>query len=135
MKIFLDVNVILDLLEERDPFVDDAVWIFNRLEENKDQGYASALSFPILFYLLSRNHRREKAKNILQEIRTVLDVTQINQRIIDRALAAEIADYEDGVQYFSALDSEAEAFISRNLQDFPESDLLMFSPRDYRAFC
>lgn len=135
MKVFLDINVILDLMENREPFVSDAVYIFNRLEGKVDSGFCCALSFPILFYLLRQDHGSGDAVRLLNDLRTVLRVGSVDEAVADRALAADFSDYEDAIQYYAALAAGAEVFITRNLKVYPKNGMMMFSPSEYRAYC
>lgn len=134
MKLFLDVNVVLDVLNDREPHAEDSAYVLQRVEQEQDEGLLCALTFPILDYLLTRNLPQSEARALLRDLRTFLDVAPVDDRVVDRALNSDIQNYEDAVQYYSAIDAGAEALITRNLNDFPAGELNLFTPEEYRVF-
>ena len=132
MKALLcDINVILDIFLTREPFYRASAKLFQFVEEGKIKGYLCALSFPIIDCLLSRELSRDESRRILEKLRIVFDVAKVDARNIDLALASNFKDFEDAVQYYSAMDCEVDCIISRNKKDFPEKGLPVFTPNEF----
>lgn len=133
MKLLIDINIILDIFLKREPFFISAAHLFQLLEENKFEGFLSALSFPIIFYLLSKELSKEKAVKILEKIRIVLKIAPVNEKIIDLSLAADFVDFEDAIQYYSAIEIGVDYIITRDKVGFKESKLSSLAPDEFLA--
>ncbi len=112
-SVLFDINVILGIFLKREPHYIPAARLFSLIEEKKLQGYLSAQSFPTLFYLLSKELKRDKAMRVLEKIRIVFRVAAVDGKVIDLSLASNFKDFEDAVQYYSALHVRADCLITR----------------------
>lgn len=127
-KIFADTNVVIDLLEKRDPFYEDAVRLFTMAYKGELEVYVSGCTFATASYLL-RKHSPEEIKKLLNNFRQLARVSPIDESVIDRALVSTFDDYEDAVQYYSAVAVRAETIVTRNEKDFiGYSELPVISP-------
>lgn len=133
MKVLLDVNLVLDVLIEREPFYGDSSAVFQRVEEGDDEGYLSALTFPILFYLMSKTMNQTRATHILQDLRTVFHVAPVGAEVVDRALSSGFNDFEDAIQYHSALEVDGDYVLTRNKGDFIDTDIPVLRPEEFLA--
>lgn len=134
-SLFLDINVILDIFLNRKPYYDASAGIFNLIERKSFAGYLCALSFPTLYFLLSKELNRENVIRILEKIRIVLRVANVSEKTIDSALSSGIRDFEDAIQYYSAIEVSSDFLITRNKQDFPQtqSRIPIFTPDEFLA--
>lgn len=132
-SVFCDINIFLDIFLERQPFYDNAAAIFKEVEEGKLEGYISALSFPILNYLLFKQTSREKAVKVLEKIRIVFKVAPVDERTVDLALASDFKDFEDAIQYYCAANAKAGCLITRNKSDYCEDILPVLLPEEFLA--
>jgi predicted nucleic acid-binding protein len=132
-SVLCDINVILDIFLKRDPFYAPAARLFTLIEEKKLHGYLSAQSFPTLFYILSKELKREKAVRILEKVRIVFRVAAVDERVIDLSLASTFKDFEDAVQYYSALHVRADFLITRNKSDYRVDRLPVMTPEEFLA--
>ena len=132
-SVLCDINVILDIFLKRDPHYTAAARLFGLIEEKKLQGYLSAQSFPTMFYLLSRELKREKAMRVLEKLRIVFRVAAVDEKVIDLSLASTFKDFEDAVQYYSALHVRADYLITRNKADFRSDRLPVMTPEEFLA--
>lgn len=131
--IFCDINFILDIFLKREPFYYSAARVFKKIEEKELKGYLCALSFPTLFYLLSKHLKREKVREILERLRIVFNVAVVNDEVIDLSLTADFNDFEDAIQYYSAIKAKTDCIITRNKRDYLEKKMPIFTPEEFLA--
>ena len=129
-KVFLDTNVVIDLLDKREPFYREAVSLFTLAYNKKITLYISALTFATASYLL-RKHGKTEMRLLLDNLRKLSKITAIGEKEIDDALASTFDDYEDALQYYSALHKEVEAIITRNKKDFNSSKIPVLTPTEF----
>ena len=130
-KVFVDTDIIYDLLAKRDPFYLAAARLFTLADEGKIQIFISALSLPNIHYLLSKEKSEEEAKQILRKLKVLVHVTPLDAKIIDLALNSEFSDFEDAIQYFSASQNEVELLVTRNLKDYKKAQIPVLTALDF----
>jgi predicted nucleic acid-binding protein len=130
-KVFVDTDIIYDLLGKRDPFYFPAAQLFTLADEGKIQIFISALSLANLHYLISKQRSGEEAKEILRKFKVLVRVAPLNDKIIDLALNSDFPDFEDAIQYYSALQNEIEVLLTRNLKDFRKAQITVLTARDF----
>lgn len=131
--VFCDINFILDIFLKREPFYYSASKLFKKIEDKKLKGCLCALSFPTLFYLLSKELSREKAIKTLEKIRIVFSGATVDQKVIDLSLASDFKDFEDAVQYYSAVQVKADCLITRNKDDYIDNKIPTLTPEEFLA--
>ena len=124
MKHYLvDTNVVIDMLLDRED-AEAACAVFDGAERGEYVLHICALSFTTMYYSLRKILTRERRISALSQLREVLKVAQVDAGVIDLALKSGWKDFEDAVQYFSAVaDSQITAIITRNVKDFKNSTL------------
>lgn len=130
-KVFVDTDIIYDLLGKRDPFYLASARLFTLADEGKIQIYISALSLANLHFLISKQRTEEEAKEILRKFKVLVHVAPLNDKIIDLALNSEFSDFEDAIQYFSALQNEIEVLLTRNLKDYKKAQITVLTAQDF----
>jgi predicted nucleic acid-binding protein len=130
-KVFVDTDIIYDLLAKRDPFYFAAARLFTLADEGKLQIFISALSLPNVHYLLSKKKSEGEAKQILRKFKVLVHVTPLDEKIIDLALNSEFSDFEDAIQYFSALQNEVEVLLTRNLKDYKKAQISVLTAQNF----
>jgi len=128
-----DINFFLDIFLKREPFYTPSARLFKKIENNELTGYLCALSFPTLFYLLSKGLRRDRAIRTLEKIRVVFRVAPVDEKVIDLSLASDFEDFEDAVQYYSALHVKADCVITRNKADYKDNAIPVLTPEEFLA--
>lgn len=131
--ILCDINFMLDIFLKREPFYRSAARVFKKIEDGKLRGYLCSLSFPTLFYLLTKELNREKALKTLEKIRIVFRVAPVDEKVIDISLVSDFKDFEDAVQYYSALQSKADCIITRNKSDYSDDKIPVLTPDEFLA--
>ncbi len=131
-KLLIDTNIIIDLLAKREPFYTEAAMLFTLADKQKLTLCVSALSFANVNYILLQSKKSEEAKQILRKLKLIVDVLSLDEKIIGLALNDnEFRDFEDALQYYSAIESSAEIIITRNLKDFQKVKLPVMSAAQY----
>lgn len=130
-KVFLDTNVCLDVILNREPFAVDAERIFEMGKQREIKLFVSAVSFTTIFYILKRLYRTKQALIDLKEFRKFVTITNVNTIVIDLALQSEFHDFEDAVQYFSAKESDINLIITRNTKDFEGTSIKVLTPKQF----
>lgn len=133
MKIFVDTNILLDVLEKRLPFYHDSAAIWTLAEKRKIEGFISAVSFTNIFYILRKLESRAKAMKGLRLIRQVFLLSPCDADVIDHSINLDFKDFEDAVQLSSALRADATCLITRNPNHFPKATLPILTPVEFLA--
>ena len=129
-KIFLDTNVVIDLLDKREPFYKDAVEIFTLAYKKKVTLFVSPMTYATASYLL-RKHGKEQIRLLLRNFRQLSKVTVTNEQVVDNALASSFGDCEDALQYYSALKQKVDAIVTRNVADFTQASIPVLTPSEF----
>jgi predicted nucleic acid-binding protein len=123
-KVLLDTNIVIDLLAKREPFYQEAAKLFTLADRKVLNLFVSALSFANVNYVLLRQRKPEEAKLILRKLKLLVGVLSLDEKIISLSLNDnDFKDYEDSLQYYSALENDIDVIISRNLKDFQNSKI------------
>lgn len=130
-KVFVDTNVIIDLLAKREPFYKDAQNLFTLSDKKEIQLCISSLSFANAYYSIVKHHKDVDAKKYLAKFKVLVTVFSLEDKAIELALASEFEDFEDGLQYFVAMDNEADIIITRNKKDFKSSKIPVLTAGEY----
>lgn len=131
-RLFLDTNVLVDLVCNREPFVDEAKRIFALAYANKVYVGISALSYINTVYISRKyNFCDEEVIDSLRKIASFTVITQLNHVTIMQAMDMGWNDFEDAVQYYSSLPFMADYIITRNPKDFKSSDIPVYTPTEF----
>lgn len=122
-KLFIDTDIILDLLTRREPFYPHSAALFSLIDSGKLHGFVSSLAFSNLFYILKKYNTRKQAVYILKKLKTLVTVLSVDDKIIDSALASDFNDFEDAVQYYTAKMNKIDYIITRNVKDYKKSEI------------
>ncbi len=123
-RVLLDTNIIIDLLAKREPFDQDARKLFTFADKEKVNLFTSALSIANIHYVLLRAKKPEEAKQILRKLKLLVGILSLNEKVISLALNDNnFKDFEDSLQYYSALENNIEIIVTRNLKDFENSKI------------
>jgi predicted nucleic acid-binding protein len=130
--IFIDTNVIIDFLIDREPHSREAAIIFTLIERKKLKGYVSSLTFSNLYYVLRKIESHNKVIAKLDSISRLLTILKVDQQTIKYAITSGFPDFEDSIQYNCALDyKKIDVLITRNIKDYKGSEIPVMTPADY----
>ena len=131
-KLLIDTNIVLDLLAKRDPFYRSAAEIFSFADKNKLNLSISSLTIANTNYVLTRLKTASEAREILRRFKVLVNVLSLNDKIIDLALnESKFSDFEDGLQYYTAIENNLDTIITRNSKDFKSSKIPVLTPDEY----
>ena len=130
-RIFLDTNIMLDLLGERIPFYNSIAKIATLADKGKITMTVSALSYATVSYLLMKYEKAEKVKDKLRKFKIISEICNLDELIIEKGLNSKFTDFEDSLQYFSALKSECSILLTRNGKDFKLSEIPIMTSDEY----
>jgi predicted nucleic acid-binding protein len=129
MKVFLDTNILVDLIADRKPFSKHAIEIFKSAEENKIKLFTSSHSIATSHYLLKKYVDEKKLRDILFNLIEFLDVISVDLDVLKKSLRSNHKDFEDAVQIFCASSIAGINFIvTRNTKDFKKSEIAVLTP-------
>lgn len=133
MRVLIDTNVVLDVLQERQPFVEKAVAIFAMVERNELTGLLCATTLTTLAYLFAKAAGKQPAIKHLRELLVLFEVAPVTRAVLEGALASRTSDFEDAVLAHAALHASVDAIITRNLRDFANSPVRAYTPTQWLA--
>ncbi|RZK12691.1 MAG: PIN domain-containing protein [Flavobacterium sp.] len=131
IRLFLDTNVMLDLLCEREPHYNSVAKIIMLKENGEIQLTVSSLSFVTCHYIMSKITDKKTVSEVLKKFRIVCEVSEVDESNIDKSLFSKFNDFEDAVQYYSALKSKSDIIITRNGKDFSQSEIPVLSAEEF----
>lgn len=130
-RIFADTDILIDLLAERTTFYQHSVTLFSLADKGMLEITVSALTFANLNYLLTKHFSPQKARILLLKFKTLVTVLPVTEKMIELALTSDFKDFEDGIQYFTAVENEVEILITRNLKDYKYALIPVFTPEQF----
>jgi predicted nucleic acid-binding protein len=130
VKVLIDTNIILDLILEREPFIEDAIALFEQIEQGNLVGYIAATTITNIFYIIRKTEGREVALAAINRLLTGLQFCTVDRQTVETALSLDIKDFEDSVQLACATFSQLDAIVTRDRQDFSGSKLPIYSPTE-----
>ncbi len=130
-KILVDTNIVIDLLSKRESFYNSAAQLFSLADKNKTELCISSLTFANTYYLISKELGTTETVKILSRFKVLVKILPMDDKIIDLALNSDFSDFEDAVQYYTALENGLSLIITRNLKDFKTSELPVMTAKDY----
>ncbi|MGB7891963.1 MAG: PIN domain-containing protein [Microcoleus sp.] len=128
MKILIDTNIIVDVALDREPFFAESDRILTLVEEAQIQGYISASTFSDLYYIIRRDRGRDWTLDFLRQLATFCQVATVDNSVISMALTCNFKDFEDAIQYSTAVINRIDAIVTRNPRDFPVTTPRILTP-------
>ena len=133
MRVLVDTNVVLDVLLEREPFVQAAVNVFCLAEQSRIDAFLCATTITTIDYLLIQSLPASKARDALRKLITLFEIATVNRPVIERALGSKIHDFEDAVLDEAGQMAGVDSIITRDTKEFAGSALKVFEPLEFLA--
>ena len=130
-KAFIDTNVLIDFLGEREPFYDAAARIVSRADRKEIELMVSSLSYATASYILMRYNPQDLVMEKLKKFTPLCTVTNVGAEEVNLSLYSAFSDFEDALQYHSAWKTGATVIITRNKKDFRSSSLPVYTPDEF----
>lgn len=134
IRLLIDTNIVIDLLAEREEFYREAATLFSLADKNMITLTVSALTFANTNYILSKLKKEKEARTILRKFKVLVQTLALDDKVTELALNDDnFPDFEDGLQYYSALENEIDIIITRNQKDLKISKIPVMSAKEYLA--
>jgi predicted nucleic acid-binding protein len=128
VTVLLDTNIIVDVALERQPYFEASQQVLLLVEQGQIEGYISASTFGDLYYIIRRSRGREWTTDFINWLVTYCQIATVNEAVIRIALTSNFRDFEDAIQYSTAVVNQLDAIVTRNPQDFPVTTPRIISP-------
>ena len=132
-KVFIDTNILIDYLARRGDFFAPAAQIVQLGQQCKCEILVSAMSFATASFILESHHKlpNEVIVQKFAKFVKMCNVTPVDSLIVDKAIASGFSDFEDAMQYYSAMREGADVIITRNCRDFIAAKISVFEPQAF----
>ncbi len=132
MKLLVDANILLDVLQAREPHVKDSALIWKLCETGEADGYVSALTFANLVYVMRKELDPKGVQEVLSKLQLIFHIAALTEADLKQASEMEWKDFEDAIQCATAKRIGADFIITRNVRDFLQSrKVLAFTPSEF----
>ena len=133
IKVFIDTNIFLDILCKREQFVDDALSIFDMAVDNQIELLISDLSIANIKYITRKEIPIDKFYDLIKTFRPIFTIVPLGADVIDKALDLRANDFEDALQYFSAVQANADCLVTRNIKDYGFAKMEVLNSQTFLA--
>ena len=130
MRLFLDANVLLDVLLSRQPFVNDSERVLSLCAKKAFDGCCSGLTICNLMYILRKHCTMDVARKCMRDFSTYVEIVDVRSSAIASALHSPQPDFEDAVQAVCAGDCHADAIVTRDKKGFADSGITVYTPTE-----
>lgn len=130
MRVLIDTNVVLDLLQEREPFVKNAARLFERIDAGEIEGFITATTITNIYYIIRKAAGKVVAQDAISQILSDLNICAVDLNVLEQALALNFEDFEDAVQYACAVVHNLDAIVTRDLSGFVNAEIPVVLPEN-----
>ena len=131
MNVLIDGNIILDVLQNREPHIEASSKVWKLCETNLVNGYVSALTFADMVYVMRKEMTPAKVYEVLKKLALIFHFTELSISDMEKAAGMMWKDYEDAVHAATAERIRATAIITRNIKDYQQSKIPAFTPAEF----
>ena len=132
IKVLVDTNVLIDLLAKRESHYGNSLQIFSLADTKKIEVFISTLCIANTHYMLNDVMKDKEARAVIRKFKVLVNSHSLTDKIVDLALNdVTFKDFEDGIQYYTALDTKCKAIITRNTRDFKNSKIPVLRPIEF----
>ena len=132
ISLFLDTDILVDLLSGREPFVKNASRIMSLVDDNRINAYASSLSFANLYYISRKTNSHSHITEKLNELSELIGILKVDEVTVKAALNSQFLDFEDAMQYFCTTKyKRIDIIITRNVKDYRYAEKPVMTPETF----
>ncbi|MBE9212027.1 PIN domain-containing protein [Plectonema cf. radiosum LEGE 06105] len=128
MRVLIDTTIVLDFIQERQPFIKDAVRLFERVDTGEIEGFIAATTITNIYYIVRRAAGVQAAQDTIAQILTDLHICTVDRSVLEQALALNFRDFEDAVQYASGMAYGVEVIVTRDASGFVDAEIPVMLP-------
>jgi predicted nucleic acid-binding protein len=133
MDVFVDTNVLIDVLAKREPFFADSFRLWTLAEQGRFRALVSVISFNNVHYIVRKTTDLPAARRAMRLLRDTFEPVPFDERLLHQAIDSNLSDFEDAIQFFSALRAGADCLVTRNPRHFPADELPILTPAEFLA--
>ncbi len=133
MKLLIDGNIILDVLQKREPHYENSAMVWKMCETDLVEGYVSTLTFANLVYVMRKELDAEKINEVLKKLSLIFTFEDLHASDISMAAEMQWDDFEDAIQAATAKRIHADYIITRNVKDYKKSEVMAFTAAEFLA--
>jgi predicted nucleic acid-binding protein len=130
-SVLIDLNVLLDVLQKREPFFEASAALLSAVETGNVEGYMAAHSMTTLFYLVQKGRSSAEARATITNLLQFIKIATVDKSTIEQALNLDFRDFEDAVQMICAVQCKVICLITRNIKDYQPALLPVMQPVDF----
>jgi predicted nucleic acid-binding protein len=130
MRVLIDTNVVLDFLQGREPFVENAARLFERIDAGEIEGFIAATTITNIYYIIRRVAGRAVAQDAITQVLSDLNICVVDLEVLAQALALNFEDFEDAVQYSCAVAYGVDAIVTRDASGFINAEIPVVLPEE-----
>jgi predicted nucleic acid-binding protein len=130
-SVMIDLNILLDVLQKREPFYETSAGLLAAVETGQVQGFVAAHSITTMFYLIQKGRSAAEARASITNLLQFIQIAPVDQSTIEQALNLDFRDFEDAVQMISAVQCKLDCLVTRNIKDYQVALLPVMQPVDF----
>jgi len=130
-KIFIDSDILIDFLIDRQPFSESSTKIISLCSENKIKGFVTPIIIANIFYILRKSLNKNDLKIKFINLLKFIDIVESNKATVLNALYSDFDDFEDALQNYAVENTEIKIIITRNVKDYKKSKLSVYTPDSF----
>jgi len=133
-RLLIDTNIVIDLLAKREKFYFEAAELFSRADKKELELTISSLTFANTNYILTKLKSAKESREILRKFKVLVEILSLDDKVTELALSDNnFPDFEDGLQYYSAIENQIDVIITRNKKDFKNSKISVLTAKEFLA--
>ncbi len=130
MRVLIDTNIVLDFLQERLPFFENAVRLFERIDSGEIEGFIAATTITNIYYIVRKTAGALVAQDAITQILTDLYICTVDRDVLEQAIALNFHDFEDAVQYVCGVVHNVDAIVTRDKSGFISAEIPVILPEE-----
>jgi len=130
-RVIVDTNIVLDFLIYRPEFFEESRQLFSLADQGVIKLYISSMSIVNSNYMLERSTKSNDVRKVLGKFKVLVNVLPLVDKYIDLAISSEFKDFEDAIQYYTAIENEMDVILTRNKKDFKLSTLPVLTAKEF----
>ena len=133
MRLLIDANIILDVLQKREPHYTDSSIVWKICETGQADGFVSSLTVANLVYVMRKELDAEQIEDVITKLKLIFNIADFTASDLAKAAEMKWSDFEDAVQSGIAERIQADFIITRNVRDYLKSKVMAFTPSEFIA--
>jgi predicted nucleic acid-binding protein len=130
MRVLIDTNIVLDFLQEREPFAENAARLFERIDNGEIEGFIAATTITNIYYIVRRVAGVVVAQDAITQVLSDLNICAVDRDVLEQALALNFQDFEDAVQYACAVVHDVDIIVTRDAAGFVSAQIPVMLPEE-----